>query len=231
MKSIGLFFLYWFLLGIYLNQNIEVNLTVDPNPSPYISDWETNPGIANLTIQSFDPQELQLTLEAELTEAGLGIIAQAQSQQIMVLPNDFIDVNCASLLVNESVQYNTDLEQQIMTTGRIPEGDYQLCIHVFEEPGHQLIETVCQPFFIQQLEPVALIYPVNETVEYEEFTHFQWQPAGTTEPVQYMIMVSSVFENQTPEEAIQQNVPLVEDFTQESNFPIDWSLLDVDPAQ
>ena len=232
MKVNAAFVLFFLFVGWWSIQEIEVTLIVDPNPSPYISDWETDPTLASLTIQSFDQQPLELSLEAELTENSMGLIGQAQSQPLFLEPGDMTQINAAELLVNESVQYNPDLEEQIISTGRIPEGDYQICIHVFEEPEHLIIQTVCQPFFIQQILPPEIIYPIDVDISFDQFTICQWTPVESSqpEPVQYAIKMAQVFENQTPEEALIQNSLILEDMTSDITFPVDWLLLDLDPS-
>jgi hypothetical protein len=96
----------------------------------------------------------------------------------------------------------------------LPVGDYLICYKLFEveASSSNVLASECITIFAEPLSPPQLIQPENQGVIRELRPVLSWTPPA---PVQmfanlnYDLVVAIVYENQSPEEAIQRNIPVL----------------------
>lgn len=100
----------------------------------------------------------------------------------------------------------------------LPEGDYELCVKVFEGNGErQLSDQVCTYFTIQNIEPPYLTAPVDKdtlvtpTAAYQP-VQFQWTfPAGAQpNRIEYVLQIAELRAGQNPYNVFESGPPFAE---------------------
>ncbi len=194
----------------------QATLTINPFPSPYISDWQTNPSsLGSLSIFKDSRTPTQITLQISITLGGLGEVFQGTSSPIAIpaVTNYFIDNTKIMRIANPSFP-NSDLKTKSIQSGRLPEGEYMICINVLDQNGGILAANVCGNFTIVYPEPPHLVFPMNrdslETTN--KYPVFQWTPVFVPPAYQikYFLKIAEVLLGQTPEQALAANVPQYE---------------------
>lgn len=226
-----IFFLLWICLWPALApaQTIwDVSLNLQPFPSPYISEWESNPtavGQATLFNRTNDSQEVVLFVTVFKSDKGQ--LVEAESGPLLVGPMGMRTVNNSEFIGFSSADYtNSGVKNLAFRTGRLPEGTYTGCVQVRNLSGANLSSRVCQEFQIVYPDPPQLISPMNGAEVITEFPTFQWIPVNV--PAEYDIFytfkVVEILGTQTPLRALEANVPLLErsDITATTlTYPID----------
>ncbi len=120
-----------------MSSNVRTEFFVQPFPSPYVSDWQTNPSIASLTVfnGSNIPKEAVIALSVT-TNDGRQVISGTSSPTVLLHGSTVL--NNTSLLHGNLKYYDTGIKNQIIQTGRIPEGTYTACIRITGAEGIQL---------------------------------------------------------------------------------------------
>jgi hypothetical protein len=193
-------------------------LDISPYPSPYLSDWESNPSIGTLTITNPTGADQAVLLTYRVTDQGGRLLASGRSDPQPIPPGpptviaDFIDVSGAS-------QHDQSLEDQMRRTGRLPEGENTACVAVTDAGGFVLAED-CQTFTIVYPDPPSLIGPLDGEALVSATPTFQWTPLQVPPAFQltYDVRVSEVLEGQTPLQALVANIPVFETTTFGTNF-------------
>lgn len=121
------------------------------------------------------------------------------------------------ILDRRAVSYDRSVENVVITTNSIPEGNYEICVSAIDQSGMPITmqEKICRQFFITIPDPPALIAPAhNESMQREALPTFVWTPitGGRVNPglVQYRLRVVPVFANQNVNTAFDINTPLID---------------------
>ena len=220
-----LFFISW---RYFFFQNFELFLSVQPLPSPYISDWELDPSLTFLQIDADNSETHQIFVQVIVSEATYGEVLFAQSVPLEVPQGPWnLTINNTDFLDWESVHFNAALENQIEETGRLPDGSYQICVQVINVQDGFPFAMTCAGFNILSPQPPFLIYPINDEVVPLPTPIFQWSPIAWFTEVDYILTIAEVYENQSPQDALDVNIP---HFTTNSefqnNYPYDISAPD-----
>ena len=193
----------------------QVDLQIDPicqpNCSPFIHQWQSDPSICSAIIQSDLQNPIFVLLEVTLNEASLGQVAFAQSEpfELPQGPNQLI-INNTNWINYDILEYDPNLEQTILQTGTLPEGSYEICyLFINTQDGNPLGQS-CTQFDILFPDPPQLVHPGSleppPPVISEEFPNFQFTPINyTLTQVTYQVKVAEVLENQNPQEAFEIN--------------------------
>ena len=85
------------LLLIYISnflqaQQITVNVSTQFNASPYISDWASDPTLAQLEIISFTETELQVFLQVEFIGDNFGLVLSGESAILDIPGGENIEI-------------------------------------------------------------------------------------------------------------------------------------------
>jgi hypothetical protein len=98
--------------------------------------------------------------------------------------------------------------------GLLPAGNYLACyslIVVGDKSGYQPGED-CIPFVVEPISPPLLMMPANKSESITTLPQFTWLPPAPVNmfnDLNYEMILTEVRNNQSPEEAIQQNMPVL----------------------
>ncbi len=205
-------------------QDWQAIVTVDPYPTPFLSDWQINPTLAVLEIHNntSEPDVIMISLEVFQNQ---GFALKATSKRLLVYPgqplmlyaNEFTDWTVESI--------NKELERQTQYSGMIPEGDYEACIEIKNQWDQVLVRDICSFATIRHFEPPELVYPLDEQI-FEHQPLFQWIPpqfpAG--KQFRYIFRLVERLPGQSPDRALAANLPHYENyhiFESDFQYPLD----------
>jgi hypothetical protein len=207
------------------------NLSINPYPSPCLSDWESNPtaGQAEITNNTSDTAREKIFLTIERN--GSGIVASGNSVVFDFPPGSAQNIPFSDLVDCGSLQYNRDLENTALRTGRLPEGDYRACILCEDAARNRLLDNVCTSFTVIYPDPPFLTFPFDGDTISTGYPVFQWTPVQVPPryPFHYSLLIVEVLSGQLPSQALAANIPQYEndDITTTSlQYPIDALPLD-----
>jgi hypothetical protein len=184
-----------------------LTLFVDPFPSPYQSDWETNPNISTLTITSPATVEQDVVLVYQIANTQGRILATGRSDALGI-PSGAPTVLTKILEIPGSSRADRAMQDQMERTGRIPEGTYRGCVTMMAGSGFVLGED-CATFTIVYPDPPILMAPTAGEAVAVPAPWFQWTPIQVPPAyqVEYTLQIAELRPNQTPEEALNSSIP------------------------
>ncbi|MBD3375089.1 hypothetical protein GF406_08650 [candidate division KSB1 bacterium] len=193
-------------------QDWQAIVTVDPFPTPFLSDWQIDPTLAVLEIHNNkqDPDVVIVSLEVFQNQVfALKAVSKRMlvypGQPLMLYANEFSDWATESL--------NPSLERQAQYSGMIPEGDYEACIEIKNQWDQVLVQDICSFATIRHFEPPELVYPVDEQI-FETQPLFQWIPPQFPAGKQfsYVFRLVERYPGQSPDRALAANLPHYENY-------------------
>ena len=95
----------------------------------------------------------------------------------------------------------------------LPVGEYLVCYRLFDNEGKkELLVTECIKIIAEPLSPPLLIQPENKSTVMEPRPVLTWTPPAPVymfNALAYDIIVSPLYDKQSPEEAVQRNIPVM----------------------
>ena len=181
-------------------------LALDPLASPYLSDWEANPTFGTLTVFNPTGQDQSVRLIYSVVDQQGRVAAEGRSEP-QVVPADAPAIFDSPFEISGSSHHDSDLEDQMRRTGRLPEGDFRVCVAVVDLSGFQLAE-VCESFSVVYPDPPLLVAPLNQEVITSDDVFFQWTPAQVPArfEVRYVLEVAEIQPGQLASEALGSNI-------------------------
>ena len=108
VKSL-IFFICLFLPCLAFAQNWNINLNIDPYPSPYLSEWESNPTIGQAIIENISGDTISVIVHLTITHSTHGEIASASSNPVEFPPGSFQDFATSELVDWGTLDYSRDI--------------------------------------------------------------------------------------------------------------------------
>jgi hypothetical protein len=201
---------------VCLGQSLTAVLTVNPYPSPYISDWENNPAaLGSLTIFNNQPRSFQIVIRASVSRSGTGEVIKSATKPIQITEAPVQILTNTSLVSFAEANFtNNDYKQKIFLTGRLLEGNYTVCLSIENMDGQILANNVCASFTIIYPSAPQLLFPmINDSLEANiSYPAFQWAPVIVPPAYQitYSLRLVEILQGQTPLQAISSNYPVYE---------------------
>jgi hypothetical protein len=225
----GLVFLF-FMFHSGFSQVLQVQL-LQQFPSPYLSDWQTNPNIALLNITNTNASLLKYKLRFSLQNSsgqevirGLSDSMQVASGATRVLRNTDL------FALSGSSRYKRDMIEKIVRTNLLPEGFYTLEVELFDVTGFRLdVQQVS--FYLAGISSPTLLYPLNKDVVLDINPRFSWNSpvqSAANFQVQYRFNLYESTPGANPWRIIQEQSPLFTTTIMNSTeyvFPLSASLL------
>ena len=193
----------------------DAQFVVDPFPPPYLSDWETNPTVATLTVTNGTAEDAYLTIHFTVTDGGGGVVLSGRSDPQWAPAGTPTVFSTASTLDGTS-SYDPALEEIIVRTGRFPEGDYTACVTLTDETGLVVADNLCAFFSAFMPDPPYLLFPLDgDTVSIQD-PIFEWTPllAPVTVQPRYVVQIAEILPGQTPFEALDSRILQYEEANQ-----------------
>lgn len=233
-----LVFLFCLSSGSILAQNIQVLMS--PKPSPYISDWQQQTETVKLVISNSSSKEIEVKIKTELYDGKGALIASTEASKMPVLtisPNSTTTYDPEDIFPSRAINYYGSLEKTAITTGRIPDDNYRICVTLTDPQSGKSVGTsgtVCKVFTIVAYQAPTLINPTNKEIIKGAAIKgivFRWSPVIPSPKaiVTYRLQVWEVLEGQNSMTALRSNQPIVEKDLKgmlQTQWPIDFSLPD-----
>lgn len=188
----------------------QADLMIDPFPSPYISDWEANPNIGTLTLFNNTGSERAVRLTFSLTDHRGAVLASGESDPQALPPGPTIFDSPFDL--SGSFDYDVSIEDVIIRTGRLPEGDFTACTVATDGSGFVLAEA-CSPFSVLYPDPPMLLSPFDGDRVDMQGPFFEWTPLQVPfdYPIHFVLQIAQILPGQTPEQALSSGIPHYEE--------------------
>lgn len=233
MRPVG-FVLLAFLFAVVatLSQPLQLTLQIQPNPSPYLSDWQTRKETAFLSVTNASTSTQLVRVDARVFKGAPSgnPIANTKTQQMPILQIDpgVVMFDAADIFPADAVQFQDGVDADATRTGRIPAGNYTLCVTLVnaENVMQPLSQQRCAGFNVQHVLPPQLLYPVNGTVVTTEQVRnlvFRW--SRETPPVSGSsaeFVLTERYTNQTAWQALSANPPVYQQHVQEGLTQLQW---------
>jgi DNA repair exonuclease SbcCD ATPase subunit len=152
------------LVGSSTAQQLQLMLQMDPNPSPYLSDWQTRQETVLLSVTNPTPNTIPVRIAGRVHQGGPtgNILAQTKVPQMPVLqiPPGASIFSAEDVVPYDQIEFFGGVETDAVRTGRIPSGEYTLCVALVHPENFQpLTQPRCSQFFVQQHLPPQLLAP------------------------------------------------------------------------
>ena len=212
------------LISVYAGAQLNLNINITYPAPGYLSDWVYGKsGMATLVLNQ-ENQLLKIKFQTQLQTLDGSIIASsnnaaAATYSIRTGANVF---TLDKLLQLENLQFtDAGIIRSIQTSGKLPPGNYQLCIQVLGSiPGttreiEMLKVPVCRPFTQASYQLPNLLTPVDKTwldaATAKSVITFRWSSLvpRMQDHVTYRLQVYEVKDNQLPMQALRSNMPLL----------------------
>ncbi len=190
--------------------NWTATLVVRPTPSPYLSDWSRDPGIAQLSVFYRGNATVDYRIEAIITATGRGEIGRAASPLQTVPFGPYSQLYTTTTLLDwQAFNYDPAARDIALRTGLLPEGEYRICAQLRTPQGNALLVEACDDFRISYPDPPQLLAPANGSGVMIPQPAFQWMPAqlGPGLTARYRLRIARRLPSQAPQVALQGNIP------------------------
>ncbi|MBK7227836.1 MAG: carboxypeptidase regulatory-like domain-containing protein [Ignavibacteriales bacterium] len=215
-------FIYLVIVSSFLlasnifSQTLTGQLTLNPYPSPYVSDWENNPAaLGSLTFIKGEGPGYQIRIRAIVSMQGKGEVFRSITNPVQLTSAVVQVINNTQLIgLSDATFTNSEYEKKMRITGRLLEGNYTACLTIENMNGVILANNICANFTILYPSAPQLIFPANNTQleSIIDYPTFQWTPVIVPPAFQikYTLRIVEILTGQTPSQAINANVPVYE---------------------
>jgi hypothetical protein len=135
--TLPLFFLLIATQALYTDavaQGWQLDVTVQSDPPPYVSDWKQLSGIATLVLSNPSltvPTPVRIVTEA-FQRVPLGSPVFKSRIDKTLMPSSVIMLNNTDLVEFDIDQVDEALKDRVMRSGRLPEGNYYVCVTILD---------------------------------------------------------------------------------------------------
>lgn len=194
-------------VALQAKSQLLVNLQLPPNGVMQKSQlW-------NMTLTNTGTATLSLHIELMFTDILNSMQIMSAATQIVTIAPGTTQMNNSLLL---PIQYNvlsTSYNIDASPNGLLPVGDFEVC-YSFMSHSSDAVEKIaeeCQELIIEPLSPPQLVYPYDQSVIETKSPQLIWlppMPVNLFTNLKYDLDLVEVFLNQSPADAIQQNLPV-----------------------
>ena len=186
-------------------------LVLPPLPSPYLSDWEMDPGAASIVVTNGTSTTTDITFHYSLTRGGqLLLRGVTDAHTIAASATETFD---ATSSFGGRADWDRDVQDLVARTGRLPEGEFEGCVTIVDPGGLVLVPQQCVRFSTLYPDPPALVFPLNGDTVTTQDPIFEWLPVQLPQigdgRVGYVLQIAEVntTARQLPEVALSANLP------------------------
>jgi len=189
--------------------NVTLQLPFAQMPAR-VAEWRENESLIRIVVQNTGREQYEgLMLSVELSKDGRRIARSRDGHpaqpRFSLSQGETRSLSWREVISEEAVEYEGSIRQQVIATGELPEGQYQLCIRILDAQLRPRSQQVCAPFTIVLPDPPQLLSPIGGA-EVSPMPLLQWTPSNPTAPgLQYQVTVKVRYHGQTPAQAMASN--------------------------
>lgn len=198
-------------------QPLQLNLNMNPRPSPYLSDWQERTETIMLNILNPGQNPAQVRLGVQILRDGqLKASSDYTKMPVLTVPRGTMMVNAEQVVVLQAMSFFGDDKNVAVRTGKLPSSQYQLCVQLLQaETGQPISQPVCRNFEIISYQLPYLLQPVQNfttTCQQVPTLIFRWSSLTPTYTfgTMYHFVLCEVLPGQTPMNAFRANHPIIE---------------------
>lgn len=199
MKKLLLFFVLTFLITNSYSQNQVISRLKQPPPNRFgISDlW-------SIDLNNTTRKEIKGYIIGTLSEDKDGLIVEARTKLFTIKPgnNTYTQKDFPNADIN---YYNNRYKEILLRTGGAPDGDYTICITVYNEFDEVIGQENCIYHSVRQLNNITLISPEDNSALTDETIVFSWVPLPAAK--EYSLKIVELIGRQSPTDAMRDNRP------------------------
>lgn len=212
MFKSGLIGVLVLLLSCGVTKSQQLQLKVAANPPQYLADWENQKQLAVATVTNLLGAVPAIKIGCVIQKGG-AVIARTDLKRMPVVR---VDRPVLIFYTDDILPASALVFPQPLPDNKLTEGDYELCVAVYDESGQRrIIDPKCQPFSIRSYQQPQLIFPADKAMllpAQSKTIQFRWTPVSPVPAgiVKYKLQVFEVMSGQYPEQAVRSNQPLLE---------------------
>lgn len=165
----------------------------------------------NLSISKSSSVALDCQVEVRI-ETNSHIPVMTISTGRVLIQQQTVNLGQIRSIVHTSIEYgNNNFSATLQQTGSLPMGDYIFCATVTAANDFTLLGVNCEERSLQGSSPPYLITPYNEATIKTKNPLLIWHgpTPGKASSISYQLMLAKMNSNQQPEQAIHNNLPLL----------------------
>ena len=216
-----LFILISFMIQLAAVAQVKLQLIVgNNNPPAQINEWSYRRDLFTIiaTLQGTANQRFVLKTEIKTIDGTVVASNNLASAKVITVQSGTTVLSVGDFFLPETLSFTGSYQQTFQRTGKLPAGQYQLCIRAVTPVDFiPVTEELCRNFIIVSYQLPILMQPFHEaelnSTQAQTAIIFRWSPLAPAakEPVQYRIMVFEVLQNQSPVQALRSNQPLLDE--------------------
>lgn len=226
-------FLLLFTSSVSLRSQVVLILTAPPYPNPEIMEWENGNGDPfNLTVINNTSVPIDVKIGGSITLNGQ-IVASIDLNKtpIKTLNPGTTSFTNHDLIPAEAIIFSNINTNQLYLSGKLPAGVYTYCVELTHplSSNNSVIARSCTSFSISENQLPILQTPLNGEIFPENLANskvFTWTPLIPTvslpQTLKYRFLLCEVMTGQTPVQAIQANIPLIDEELDGSILTYPW---------
>lgn len=217
------YFVTLFVWGCFLNQlvaQINTTLTVQSQPPANLSEWSIRNMVLNYVVDYGRPDPQQVLFKTEIKLLDGTIVAATDLQRVStVLLNRGVSIFYSKdVMPLEYMVFSGNFKNSIEKTGKLPAGQYQICVSILQSGTFQVLAAErCRIFNLYGVQLPFLMMPVNQSIipklAAQNAITFRWTPVipqSAIAPATYRLQVFEILSNQQPVQALRANQPILD---------------------
>ncbi len=215
-KYYFVFFIVFLFCNHTLHAQYNINLLLG-RPPQYLSDWSkpiSGQLIINYTGVAGNPQPVKIFTQLQDVSGSTIATSNTANAQLINTIRGAVFVTMDRVLQLENMQFSGSLNT-LTTSGKLPPGNYQICVQLLDANGVELTSVQCRPFVQIQYQLPFLLTP-NDKQWLDANTAqtaiiFRWSNVtpASQELNTYRLQVYEVLTDQTPMQALRSNQPIL----------------------
>lgn len=205
MKNIITSILVSLLFVTQLSGQLNLNILVDQNASPYVDEFKNNPDGIRIFITNSSTSDQTIRLvgtlkledlvvnEAKLNSPGLNDIVVPAGQTVIKRGFEVIDINTFDF---------GKFKTTVLRTGRLPAGQYTICLTAVDvNSGSSISSQACATYGVTDYHPGELLMPQENAILTEQNNQFTWTrvtPVYTSSALTYTLKIWELRAGENP---------------------------------
>lgn len=217
------YFITLFIWCCLLNQivaQINTTLTVQSQPPANLSDWVTRNTVLNFIVDYGRPDPQQIIFKTEIKLLDGSVVATTDLQKVSsIILNRGVSVYFSKdVMPLEKMIFSGRFKRTIDQTGKLPSGQYQICVSILQSGTFQVLAAErCRIFNLFGVQLPFLMMPANNAilngVSAQTAVTFRWTPVipqSAIAPSSYRLQIFEILSNQQPVQALRANQPILD---------------------